>query len=98
MSLNNTQFLRKILLIFSIFSFFYFLSLIYISYYPAVVGVGFIQILGELLTIPLMVILLCSFVISLIKIFKNENRKGFISVFCVNLITVVLLTYFTYIQ
>lgn len=61
-------------------------------------GVGFMQILGELLTIPLLVILLGSFVISIVKMLTNDNKTGYTSVFCVNLITVVLLTYFTYIQ
>jgi|SRR5690606_13855011 len=98
MSLNNAQILSKILLIISIFAFFYFLFLIFISYYPVVTGAGFMQILGELLTIPLLLILLGSFVFSLIKIVKNENRKGYSIIFCINLITIVLLTYFTYIQ
>src|SRR5690606_15106596 len=98
MSLNNAQILSKILLIIRIFAFFYFQFLIFISYYPVVTGAVFMQILGELLSIHLLLILIGSFVLSLIKIVKNENRNNYSIIFCINLITIVLLTYYTYSQ
>lgn len=82
---------EKSFLVASIFSFCYFVFLVWMSYHPLnnETMIDIVRFFGELLTIPLILFLLFMFIFSLIKVIKKENNYRLI--FVINLITIVIL-------
>lgn len=96
--MKNAFSIKKWLLYIGLFSLAYFIFLIYLSYFPLKTGEGFIQFTGELITIPLLLIMLFSFAFSIFKIFKGDKSKAYVLIFTINLISILLLAYITYLQ
>ena len=82
--------LARIFLIFSIVIFFYFSLLVYWSYYPPE-STGVIRFFGELLTIPLLLMLVVNLISSIVFVFLNKYRKINIIIFTLSLATTILL-------
>lgn len=87
--------LHKPLLVFSVISLIYFIWMIYISYYPPE-STQAIQIIGEIITLPLLLFTLFGLVYSLIMLFRKKELKYYLIVFLLNLLTFLLLVYITY--
>lgn len=87
----------KILLYVSIFSFLYFMFLIYISYFPPL-KMDIIRVFGELITLPLLIIVFFSFVYGLVKMLKKVNVNFYVPIFVLNFCTIIFLTIITFIQ
>lgn len=96
--MKNAFSIKKLLLFIGLFSLGYFMFLIYLSYFPLKTGVGFIQFTGELITIPLVLIMLFAFGFSIFKMFKGDKVEAYLLIFSINLISILLLAYITYIQ
>lgn len=89
--------MKNIFIGISIFLFVYFLYLILISYFPSISIVG-ITVIGQLLTLPLVLLLLFSFIFSIIKIFNAKIEKAYKYVFFLNTLTIIMLIIITIIQ
>lgn len=92
----NSSVLQKGLLYTGLFSLVYFLLLAYSSYALSASS-GLLQFLGELLTIPLFLILLFSFFYSSVK-FLKAKEKNYKSVFIINSITLAFIIAITFVQ
>lgn len=89
--------MKNIFIGISIFLFVYFLYLILISYFPSLSIVG-ITVIGQLLTLPLVLLLLFSFIFSIIKIFNAKKEKAYKYVCFLNTLTIIMLIIITIIQ
>jgi hypothetical protein len=87
----KTQNLNSILLYLSIFTLFYFTYLVVISFNNIEFGIDTIRIFLEILTIPLLIVLISMFVYSIFNIFKTKDNKIFIILFLINLATILML-------
>jgi hypothetical protein len=94
----KTLTLYRLLLYVSLFSLAYFIYLVYIFYYPPTDGyvIHAIQFIGELITIPLLLVTVFNFIFSLYKIIKEIEVKKYLIVFILNTATIVFLGVVTY--
>lgn len=74
----------------SLFSLAYFASLVYFSYYPPA-DTNIFRVIGELITIPLLLITVFCFVFSLYNVVKKIGLKKYLSVLLLTLATIGLL-------
>lgn len=75
--MKNQTILEKLLLYIGFFNILYFSFLIYVSDYPpkGTVVIHIIRFFGELLTIPLLLIVIFSFFFGLVKLFQKDQAK-----------------------
>lgn len=75
----------------------YFTYLVYISYFPIQDG-GVIRVIGELLTIPLLLGVFVGFVYSLVQLVKRKEPGHHLLILAINSITLIFLIIVTVIQ
>ena len=93
---KNTKSNAKIIFYAGIFSLIYFIILIVLSYYQ--VEIQLVNIIGEMITIPLLLFLLFSLVYSIINVVKGVRSKLIFSILSLSTITIILLIVVTIVQ
>lgn len=97
-TMNNKKKLKtSIFLYLSILSLFYFILLIFWSYNPPN-EINYIRFIGEILTIPFLLLVLFSFFYSVYFLLKKSLIKLNLVILGVNLICIIMLIYVTIIQ
>ncbi|RKE92333.1 hypothetical protein BXY80_2252 [Ichthyenterobacterium magnum] len=81
---------QKILLYLSLFSLVYFILIVYWSYSPPN-STNTIRFIGELLTIPMLMLIIFNFIYALFQILKKRKTKIFITILALNLVSIVFL-------
>jgi|GEM_PF-2326274 heme O synthase-like polyprenyltransferase len=92
----NVNKLEKIILLSNSVSLIYFAILAVLSYYP--IDSEALQVVGEILTIPLFFVILLSFFYALLKLIRKEKTRNVLPIFIVSVISLVFLVTLTIIQ
>lgn len=81
---------RNIFLTLSLIIFLYFSFLVYVSSYTTTESVT-LGVVVELFTIPLLLLLLASFIISILQFVKKRFRTSYALIGLLNIVTIVML-------
>ena len=81
---------RNIFLSLSLIIFLYFSFLVYVSSYTTTESVA-LGVVVELFTIPLLLLLLASFIISILQFVKKRFRTSYALIGLLNIVTIVML-------
>lgn len=92
----NVNKLEKIILLSNSASLIYFAILAVLSYYS--IDSEALQVVGEILTIPLFFVILLSFFYALLKLIRKEKTRNVLPIFIVSVISLVFLVTLTIIQ
>lgn len=92
----NVNKLEKIILLSNSASLIYFAIFAVLSYYP--IDSEALQVVGEILTIPLFFVILLSFFYALLKLIRKEKTRNVLPIFIVSVISLVFLVTLTIIQ
>ncbi|MFA7449181.1 MAG: hypothetical protein WCY77_12175 [Weeksellaceae bacterium] len=92
----NVNKLERIILLLNIVSLIYFAILALLTYYP--IDSNALQVVGEILTIPLFFVILLSFFYALLKLIRKEKTRNVLPIFIVSAISIIFLVILTVIQ